>query len=286
MDLRLTSEELGFFKREGYLFKRGVMDPELMAQARDRLWMDAPPRLKRDDPSTWFGPFQPDEEIDRAAKDSSSVRGGHTWKFREASAEEWLIRMSATDATIWGWVEQLLGKGKVLRPERIRGIYLRLPEAEEEPEQPLKCHCDAFNPDSILDSSDIERLLRPRLSLIGLIAPIPPRGGATTVWPRTHRAIYDVFANFEGQERMDVYKEKLKEFDQQTPVEACGEAGDILFWHNLLGHTAGHNRSKKLQLRELLMADWDTLDTAELKSQRPHTDMWHEWSEEIQAAPF
>ena len=122
-----------------------------------------------------------------------------------------------------------------------------------------------------------------RLSIIGLIAPIPPSGGGTVLWPRTHRAVYDVFANLEGKERMDVYHEKLKEFNQQTPIEACGEAGDIFFWHNLLGHQAGQNRSKKIQLRELIMADWDKAETEEIKSQRPHADMWHEWSTETQA---
>ena len=274
---RLTEAEVRFFKREGYLFKRGVMEPELMARARERLWTGAPSRMKRDDASSWFGPFRPDEE----EPGPENRRLGYMWKFRAASAEEWIRRMSATDATIWGWVEQLLGKGEVIPPERIRGIYCRLPMAEE-PTQPFGCHCDAFNPDNLY-KEPVEKLLRPRLSLVGLIAPIPPGGGGFTVWPRTHRAVYEVFANLEGQERMEVYKEKIKEFNQQTPVEACGEAGDILFWHCLLGHAAGNNRSKKIQLREAVLADWDKVDNEDFASQRPHADMWREWSEETQA---
>jgi hypothetical protein len=35
--MKLTTEEMRFFKREGYLIKRGVMDPDLMAWARQQI---------------------------------------------------------------------------------------------------------------------------------------------------------------------------------------------------------------------------------------------------------
>ena len=41
--VRLSNEDILFFKREGYLVKRKVLDPDLMAQARNRLWEGAPP---------------------------------------------------------------------------------------------------------------------------------------------------------------------------------------------------------------------------------------------------
>ena len=52
---RLSTEEISFFKREGYLIKRGVLDPDLMARARERKWDGAPDRMKPDDPTTWIG---------------------------------------------------------------------------------------------------------------------------------------------------------------------------------------------------------------------------------------
>ena len=142
---------------------------------------------------------------------------------------------------IWSWVEQLMGEGTVVRPEKVRGLYCRLPEIEQK-NDPVVCHVDAFDPKKV-DEIDMGKLLRPRIGLTGVIATIPPSGGCFTVWPRTHRVVYDVFANLEGQERHRVYHQKLEEFNRQTPVEAWGEPGDILFWHHLLGHAAGHNRS-------------------------------------------
>ena len=52
----LTPDEIRFFKREGYLIKRGVLDPELMARARERKWEGAPARMKRDDPGSEASP--------------------------------------------------------------------------------------------------------------------------------------------------------------------------------------------------------------------------------------
>ena len=83
--MRLSTEDLRFFKENGYLIKRGVLDPDLCARARDRLWQGAPPRLRRDDPDTWVGPFRPEEENE----DGSNHRKGFRWNFREPGTEDW-----------------------------------------------------------------------------------------------------------------------------------------------------------------------------------------------------
>ena len=70
---RLSPEEINFFKREGYLIKKGVLDPDLMARARECKWAGAPDRMKPDDPTTWIGPWRPDEETPEA-EDNCRVR--------------------------------------------------------------------------------------------------------------------------------------------------------------------------------------------------------------------
>jgi len=273
---RLTPEEICFFKREGYLVKRGVMDPDLMAQARAFLWEGAPPRMRRDDPNTWVGPFRPDEEDE----DPENQRRGFTWKYREPAQKALLNDMLAADPTIWGWAEQLLGKGEVSRPPRIRGIYCKLPMGAH-PEEPTLFHVDVLIP------------LTPRLGLVGIISPIPPRGGAFTVWPKSHRSFYKAVAKPEvtqevadspsRREQVAGYKDAVAHFRQQPYVECCGEAGDIFFWHHLLAHTAGHNRSEQLQVRQAVLCDYVKKTDERTLGELPHEDIWHDWSEEVRA---
>ena len=49
---QLSEQEVLFFKEEGYLIKRQIMDPELMAKAREQMWANAPAHIRRDAPDT------------------------------------------------------------------------------------------------------------------------------------------------------------------------------------------------------------------------------------------
>jgi len=77
---RLSAQEISFFKRQGYLIKKGVLDPELMRRARQRKWVGAPDRMKPDDPTTWIGPWRPEEETSEAEKIARSATPGNTAK--------------------------------------------------------------------------------------------------------------------------------------------------------------------------------------------------------------
>ncbi|MEZ4616602.1 MAG: hypothetical protein R2867_14035 [Caldilineaceae bacterium] len=100
---RLTTAEIDFFKEQGFVIKRGLLDPVLMAKARAALWAGAPAELKRDDPSSWVGPFQ--EESDAP----ESVRHGYTWKYRAPGSDEWMKTLLPRNPNVWAIAEQLLG---------------------------------------------------------------------------------------------------------------------------------------------------------------------------------
>ena len=268
---KLTQQEIRLFKREGYLIKRGVMDPSLTVRARERMWAGAPPRFMRDDPDTWIGPFSEDEKT----TDSNNLRGGFSWKYREPGNEDWIIKMLVTNAPIWGWAEQLLGVGEVVHPhhsepgqgapdpDQIRGIYGILPEGDL-PERPTTCHADAgfFH-----------------LGIVGLIDHVPPRGGAFTVWPTSHRTLYHAFTSQYRHERAEGYDAHIEHFNRQTPVDCHGGPGDIVFWHHRLAHSSGHNRSR--QIRKAVLYDFRKKDIEQTADEPPQKDMWRDWSEEV-----
>ena len=63
--------------------------------------------------------------------------------------------------------------------------------------------------------------------------------------------------------------------------DGWGDAGDVLLWHRLLAHTAGSNRSEKLQLREAVLFDYQQRETEKPKAS--YEDMWEDWSDEVRA---
>ena len=258
----LTTDEMRFFKRNGYLIKRGVLDPALLERARTRLWDGAPPGRRRDAPDTWVGPFREDEEN----PDGANHRRGFRWNFREPGGEEWMVRLLATDPKVWAMAEQMLGKGQLVQPERIRGIYCTLPYGDHPP-QALGCHTDGhpFH-----------------LGVVGYIDDVPPNGGSFMVWPESHRAFYPTFTSQYLRDQDEAAYEKVRtEFNQRTPVDTHGQAGDIVFWHHRLGHMASPNTSR--QLRQAVLYDFLKKDIEQTQQEPPQKDMWRDWSAEMRA---
>ncbi len=254
----LSTDDIRFFKREGYLIKRGVLDPGLMARARDALWAAAPPDLDRNNRESWVGPFP--ERID-----SPNVMRGYIWKCRERGGEDWMVRLLATDPTIWEMAEQCLGKGTLKTPEKIRGIYCTFPEGQKPAETPTG-HCDghAFH-----------------LGVVGYVDEVHPNGGGLKVWPGSHRKLYHDYTSRYRNEPTEDYERDIETFNQQPYVDFHGDAGDIIFWHHRLAHSGGHNRSR--QIRMAVFYDFRKQDLDEKSDLPPAEDMWEDWSEEVRS---
>ena len=257
----LSTEDIRFFKSEGYLIKRGILDAGLMERARESLWEAAPPEIDRHDPDTWSRPLP-------ERREPPNVMVDHVWKFRERAGEDWMIRLLATDPQVWAMAEQLLGVGTLTHPDRIRGIYCNFPEGDDPPVTPT-CHCDghAFN-----------------LGVVGYIDRVDPDGGGLKVWPGSHRRFYYDFDGRFTTDRDERYARNTEYFDRQPYVEFDGDAGDIIFWHYRLGHAGSYNRSR--QIRQAVFYDYVKQDLDEMRDVPPADDMWEDWSDEVRATPI
>merc|ERR1712096_299033 len=78
---QLSEQEVLFFKEEGYLIKRQIMDPKLMTRARERMWANAPAHIRPDAPDTWIGPTEPYRD------DHGNVREGIAGSFVRSAAK-------------------------------------------------------------------------------------------------------------------------------------------------------------------------------------------------------
>ena len=123
----LSTEEIRQFITHGFLIKRKVLEPELCARARDRLWAgNTSNHLRRDDPQTWINGI-PEEERTSTPDGMNDRTGNYGWRLRELSGDEDLINL--LPRRVFPWFEQLLGEGAWHVPSgECCGAYRDLPE--------------------------------------------------------------------------------------------------------------------------------------------------------------
>ena len=119
----VSERELRSFMRDGYLIKRGCLDPSLLQPARDRMWeMNEVPRLQRDEPESWLQPFveheqSPADQNQRSAGAGSggAVSGGRSWRLRAVGAEE--LFLDLLPRAVFPIAEELCGAGTLVWPD-------------------------------------------------------------------------------------------------------------------------------------------------------------------------
>ena len=300
--MKLGKEHLSFFKAQGYLILNQVLDLELCAWARDRLWSTLPQssRIKRDDRSTHIGPF----DLSDINEDVQELRSGYRWQLRKAGTESNMVRLVFSE-TLQAIAQQLLGSDTLIEPvingstmgrqgaawpegpvdpalgnEGARGIYATLPYKHKD-RLPEQCHTDGHPF---------------QLGLGGLIDDVLPAGGGFKVWPGSHSRLYPTFIMQYDQPRIPYYDhlptykgilhtpeylEILEAISKDTPsVDCYGRAGDIVLWHHRLAHMAGHNYSA--QIRHAILYDFSTNTLDQNRLDPPQNNMWRDWSHELQ----
>eukprot|EP01047_Picozoa_sp_COSAG01_P045988 COSAG01_NODE_4280_length_5182_cov_7.106433_2_plen_326_part_00 len=295
----LSDAEIEQWVRDGYLIKRGVLDPALCAAARERLWSAnrLPQQLRRDDPSSWRR-FSADEECDGAG----TLRRRCSWRVRACAREELLLELLPRSCAVLSVVEELLGGAAAVgfsppgyysrgdfsgdfSAAKTRGIYATMPYGHKHPRTPHRLHND-----STLESRD-------RVGCVGYIGDVCPGGGGFAVWPGTHLTCWNKIDHWEARWRLDssavpidapaLVREWERIKTTVHPVDCAGTAGDVVFYHSRLGHHAGPNYSQNIRLA--VLADFALtprcLRDSELRSERClRQDMWFGWSARVRAA--
>lgn len=301
---QLSDEQIAFFKHNGYLILKGMLDKALCAKARDRMWSALPEdsRLDREEPSSWTGPFPESEQ----SHDPLHIRNGYLWQLRECGTEPLLLDLIYNER-LCAVAEQLLGEGMLQPPipggepmgskgpawpggptdpavgHGVRGIYFTLPREPGDERLPDFAHTDGhpFN-----------------LGIVGLINDVPPEGGSFRVWPGSHQRLYPTFQMQYDQPRIPYYEHlpshkgiiQSPEYDAElerviqdtTSVDCWGEEGDVILWHHRLAHMAGNNYSTSI--RQAVLYDFTRTDLDQCRLDPPQENMWRDWSAAVQTA--
>jgi hypothetical protein len=276
----LTEQELRSFAEEGFLVKEGVMDPDLCAQMRDRLWEHNPTTtLQRNDPQSWVGPLGDSGEVGLGA----NKWGGYSWQLRQTGGED--LTIETLPRRCVAIAEQLLGLGGVEPPtggefggrlspggrfvssrgQNCRGTYVTLPRGPDVECKPLREHAGIHFDSALIDDSETAS----RFLAIGLIDDTPPRCGGFTLYPRSAHRFYELALQLrrEGVRASSPAaaartKELVAAIEADTePVDCHGPAGTVVFMHRTTAHKVAENYSDVL--RQAVLYDFDcSVDTA------------------------
>ena len=230
----LSDAEILHFKREGFIVKRGLIrDRKALASVVDYVWDTVPTNvLNRFDSSTWLD--EPSKRWPLSRSDEIGVLHGTNWKMRSKyriGQERLLLDVSANNHRVRQVVKAFLGPS-IADSLRVRGVYVVLPKPLGR-EGKLGPHVDHA---------------ASQLCAMVLVDDIKPRMGGFTVWPRSHIRLHPYWQTRFGAQ----FEPSLKEqFDSEfkailadtVPVEFVGKAGDVVFWHPRLIHSAGVNYS-------------------------------------------
>jgi hypothetical protein len=218
----LTPAELEQMAVDGYVVKRGILDPELCSRAREKVWaLNTCERLRRDRPSTWQ-PFSVHEEVprvegklvDTTLADSTPLmtrRGYGFWMSSpETQADELLLDLLPRCPAVRAVAEQLLGHGRLIEPtvaagdpsdgslanpfetgHGTRGIYCTLPRTGHAADTDQPCEAGArggpprgghWDHTFCADAPSASCLLAS-----AYINDVPEGAGGLVLWPGSHR---------------------------------------------------------------------------------------------------
>lgn len=258
----LTDAEVAFFKEYGFIVKRSLIGRDELAPFVEAFWEQcAPVCLDRSDPATfvdvgpqrtgWGPPPDFGQEVERAtgAAIRRTADQGPLGKGRELGSIPGVNRPypagyragsikwtdiggwpSFNDATsahpnVLSMVQALIG-GPVKRPHRNRGIYPNFPSSAQ----------GGLGPHNDTQPSELFGFV--------YLDDVPPHTGGTTIWPTSPQRLWpcvDVEQSC-GWLPNERYSRAMEEIlETVSPVEFVGNAGDVLFLHPLMLHSAGVN---------------------------------------------
>lgn len=233
----LEHADIEFFKKHGYLIKRGLLADQSSSfeEAREHFWANVPGHgLRPHDPATWIDNPTSHWRPEDHPRVGSLL--GTNWKMRSRGdsgigTESFLVDQLANHPKMTHIASAFLG-ARIKPVRRVRGIYGVLPLAD--------ASADRMYPHGDYMAS--------QLSAMVLLCDVRSRCGGFTVWPGSHQRMHMswdcVSSSTITGDRVEKYPRERDQLLRDTrPVEFTGSAGDVIWWHPRVIHAAGVNYS-------------------------------------------
>lgn len=250
----LTTDEVSFFARNGYLRVPDMVSAQDCEELIEETWKLLPPTWSRNEPDTWTG-----EVTDSCHRSSIAFRGGHV-KFQKKTypAREIYARVFGPSGKLGQVAHALIGFQ--LGPMRQRGLYAIVPVDPATPLHPPAHHVESHAAQVIA---------------LAYLAEVAPGGGGLMVWPGSHRDLYPAMGSKLDYVATPRSKQVYDAWARLEPVEVPGNRGDAVLIHHRLIHAPSLNRSRRLRFAYL--CDYFREDFRSLCAQTPDDGLWADW---------
>lgn len=264
--LGLTPEEITQFREQGFVVKRGLIPPATFKPFLD-LWWHQPPalaaKLDPQKPATWRSPSRawpeenryalpnnwmghgkwPHPEDERAGASVGERVGrlphkltrdlsNDVWRWHGIGHDPAFVAATSAHPNVLYMIEAILG-GPVKLPRRNRGIYAVFPRSPDDPEPRLGPH---------MDQSMTE------MQVVTYLEDVEPHSGGFTIFPSSPQHLYPTSKqayNWVASDASAAAMDKIKA--EVRPVEFCGKAGDVIFCHAWVVHSAGLHEGDRIR---------------------------------------
>jgi hypothetical protein len=271
-DVEVSATEIEFFKRNGFLVKRGLLDGAALGAVRDHVFAQAPSFVRRDDRSTWVNPpfvgglhnplapvthgkdgrrgdwgVQPEPPpagsgFGIMSEGRGEGKPGSSWKLMSPTPNP--ATGEAFGGDIFGQPARGLGAEPWLleltaNAPAMRSVVAQLCGG------PIRLCQRTRGVYTIWPTTDhASRTVgghndgRPgQLSAMVLASDVPPHCGGFHVWPGSPQRLWPYWETSQGNEKSvegeAAYKAELDAIRQTVaPAEIVGKAGDVCFWHH------------------------------------------------------
>lgn len=293
---RLSVQEIDFFKENGFLVKRNLVDPDAAAHALSKSWkilLECVPfanhyQLDRTDPDSWMDPqwgaipAVPTSGFYEGRQ--PNVYQGTTVKLHDCGDADFLLDLLPNNATIRMFAHQFLGNR--LKPtRRTRGVYAIFPSNRNK--EPISGNMLGPHADRVCQ----------QLNVCTYLDRVPPRSGGFTIYPGAHQIMYYAHEYESNWSPKADYVEYLKKVVRTiTPFELVGGPGDVIFWHGRMVHSAGIHTGPGIRWavfgdfcqdrpfltedehREVGQYEWFKDTRLYREDRNPSDDMWSSWN--------
>lgn len=250
--MKLTAEQIRSFANTGYILMSNLLDSNVIDQAVEHCWSRFPAHFDRNDPKSWHG-----EVTDCCFTLDIKGRAGLV-KFQHGFKEQVDVETLLSTDKVQNIARQLIAEGVVLDKPIVRGLYSVLP-IPKYVSFPHRGH-NEVHPFQI--------------GAIGYLNDVKVGCGAFSVWPGSHKLLYQAFdskLDFVANSKYHALESFLNKFD---PVQIPGKKGDVILFHHRLFHAPSNNNG--CNIRFAYLCDFRTKNYKALCDQKPG-ELWEDW---------